>query len=281
MRLETQSASDGEEGVQGEGRGEVAGGCVGAGRDAPEVPEAAEDRLDPPTVTVAPRVEPDLAVAGARNDHAGALLTQFTSQPGGGVARVGDGPRHPTRHLGQHGGRGPHGAGVAGDEADATPAADHVGEDVDRGGRTCARGADLPGAGPSLSAGAARGALTEVASRAAASPDPPAMAADLRVRKPERAPPWKRWETVVEGPYSPGQSVQRQPLAMPCTMPERMVRSSSRRAPGWLPGLNGAIARHGSSDSRSSSARASAIREALGLTSLPSSQDPDPVETLA
>jgi hypothetical protein len=77
----TQSAPGCDDGGQGEGGSDVAGELVVIGGDAAEILEAAEHRLDPPTVGMAPRVEADpaLAAVGAGNDHADALLAQLLS----------------------------------------------------------------------------------------------------------------------------------------------------------------------------------------------------------
>lgn len=151
---------------------------------------------------------------------------------------------------------------------DDAGSADHVGEDVDFGWRARTQGTDLLRAGPPFPPWATRWALTSVASRAAASPDHPALAraASVAVQKPQRDHLLKRLLTVVEGPYSLGQSCQRPPLLRTCRMTERMVRSSLRRAPGWLVGMNGAMTCHCASDDHNSSAEAFCVREALGIT---------------
>ena len=107
-------------------------------------------------------VQPDLALAGAGagNDDADALLAQVLEQPVGVVALVGDEPAHAAGRLVQHGGGGLHVAGVAGGETDDAGAADHIGEDVDLGGRTRPRRADGLFAGPPFPPWAARWALT-------------------------------------------------------------------------------------------------------------------------
>ena len=135
--VRTQSAPERDDGYKRESGGEVACELVVAGCDAAEVLEAAEYRLHPPAVAIAPLVEVDLAFAGtgARDDHADARLAQILAQPVGIVALVGDQAVYRAGRLGQHGGRGLHVAGVAGAEVDDARAADHVGEDVDLGGR--------------------------------------------------------------------------------------------------------------------------------------------------
>ena len=72
--------------------------------------------------------------------------------------------------------------------------ADHIDEDVDLGCRTRPRRADGLFAGPPFPPLAARWALTEVESRAAASPDHPALARaySMLVQKRRRAHLLKR-----------------------------------------------------------------------------------------
>src|ERR1043166_3029409 len=69
-------------------------------------------------------------------------------------------------------------------------------------------------------------------------------------QKPRRDQRLNRLYTVVEGPYSAGQSHQRQPTFSTCKMPEITRRSSTRRAPGWFVGRCGSIADHAWSDSQ-------------------------------
>ena len=162
FRVETQSAPERDDGSQSESRGEVAGQLVVAGGDAAEVFEAAEHRLDSPAIAIAPLVEADLALAGAGagDDHADALLTQVLAQPVGIVAVVGDEPAHATGRLVQHDRGGLPVTGIARREVDDARTTDHIGEEMDPGGRTRARRADRLFAGPPFPPWAARWALT-------------------------------------------------------------------------------------------------------------------------
>lgn len=63
VRVEAQSAPEGNEGGAGEGRGEVSGEFVVAGGNPTEVLQSAEGCLYPPALAVALLVEPDLALA--------------------------------------------------------------------------------------------------------------------------------------------------------------------------------------------------------------------------
>jgi hypothetical protein len=69
-------------------------------------------------------------------------------------------------------------------------------------------------------------------------------------QKPRRDQRLNRLQTVVDGPYSPGQSHQRHPTLSTCKMPEITRRSSTRLAPGWFLGRCGSIVAHASSDSQ-------------------------------
>ena len=94
VRVRTRSAPECDDGGDAESRGEVAGQLVVARGETAEILEAAEHRLDPPAVAIAPLVEADFALAGAGagNDHLNALLAQVLAQPVGIVALVGDQP---------------------------------------------------------------------------------------------------------------------------------------------------------------------------------------------
>src|SRR6185369_8902606 len=55
---------------------------------------------------------------------------------------------------------------------------------------------------------------------------------------------------VLWGPYSLGQSCQRQPIFRTCMIPLRMRRSSFRSGPGWFVGRCGMIFAHCSSSNQ-------------------------------
>ena len=63
IRVRTRSAPERDDGGEGDGRGEVGCELVVAGGHAPEVLEAAERGFDAPSVTIAPLVMPDRALA--------------------------------------------------------------------------------------------------------------------------------------------------------------------------------------------------------------------------
>src|SRR5215469_2397307 len=64
---------------------------------------------------------------------------------------------------------------------------------------------------------------------------------------PRRAPAHEAIIVVVKGPYSGGQSHQRQPLFSTCTMPLMTRRSSTRSTPRTSVGRRGSIRFHCSS----------------------------------
>src|SRR5262249_19897621 len=66
---------------------------------------------------------------------------------------------------------------------------------------------------------------------------------------------------VLCGPYSFGQSCQRQPIFKTCMIPLRMRRSSFRSGPGWFVGRCGMIFAHCSSSNQNKF-------ESIGLGSL-------------
>src|SRR5215469_6686955 len=61
---------------------------------------------------------------------------------------------------------------------------------------------------------------------------------------PRRAPAHEAIIVVVKGPYSGGQSHQRQPLFSTCTMPLMTRRSSTRSTPRTFAGRRGSIRSH-------------------------------------
>ncbi len=80
----------------------------------------------------------------------------------------------------------------------------------------------------------------------------------------------KRLYTGVEGPYSAGQSCQRQPIFSTCRMPEITRRSSTLRAPGWFLGRCGSTAAHCSLDSQNSAPTLASIAlQRDGITAPP------------
>ena len=201
----------------------------------------------------------------SRNDRLDAIVAQLASQSVGIISAVGDEP-FAGPDLGEQRLDAPDIAVLAGGQVDGDRPAEEVGGDVDLRGAPASRDADRlilrrffgrrpPSGGPSHRccrrqpcrrdarlrskprASFARSCgVTMIRQQA----DHPISEGDAASR------PWrrlKRLSIVVRGPYSGGQSRQRQPDRSTWKMPLKTRRSSTRRAPGWFFGSIGSASK--------------------------------------